>query len=559
MKIISFYVVPVLWLASFFFSVPLVEPYEISRLIALAAGVAALGVVLADPQKREVNIAVTPLVLLLAGFLLWCGFTFFWSVSPFVTVIAWGGLCLLPLWFMVFALLPVTPEQIMLTLRLSVLSLVLLALWALVQYCVLPEFLTTYGTIRHPFADPNNYAALLNMGLFAALGLSFYTNSRTERLLMLLSAVVMMIAIVLIGSRMAMIVSVLALIVFGALTFRSTPSHFKIVGSILLVGVLTLLTTALFNDDRITSIMRAGDLLNLANDKSLSARLMIWSSSWELVKQYGLLGAGLGSFFLIYPSVRSAAETSSSGLMAHADPLQFWIETGLPGVALLYATLLMILVGFIKYLRSPNHNAQQRLFVVGLFCSLLTLALHMHVSFHLYIPALLTLTGLLLAVLIKHMMPGKSLIVCRSKVLIADLILLSAFLVVLHSCLMSEMHTRYALRSLEHGDMPSFGNLINQAGEEGFKLNPRPYVLAATIPIGLLQTTMDPAAREDLFHQAEGLLDQGLARSSVSASAYYSKALLYEAMGQKDESLQYLEKALKIEPQHLQARAMAGR
>jgi|GEM_PF-5544648 len=559
MKTMPFYVVPVLWLISFFFSVPLVEPYEVSRLVALAAAVAALGAVLVDPANKLATIKITPLSVLVSLFLVWCGLTFFWSVSPFVTVIAFGMLCLLPLWFLTFALLPITTAQIMLTLRLAVATLALLALWALAQYFVFTSFMTINVTFRYPFADPNNYAAILNMGLFAALGLSFTTGHHSERLWSWIAAALMMAAIVLIGSRVAMAVSVLGLITFALLGRRSAGFDFKQIGFVLLAGVVALLATTLFSGERITSVMRVTELVQPAQDASLSARFMIWASSWELLKQHFLVGAGLGSFFLLYPGVRDAAEVASSGLMAHADPLQFGIEAGLPAVILLYAILVCVLVGFIQFLRS-DQPAQTRLMVIGLFCALLTLAIHMHASFHLFIAAPLTLAGMMMGVLARYL-PARQLVTCKLMPWgMVDLLLLASFLVVLQTCLFSEMHTRQGLAAMDRGDMQTFGAKINQAGAEGFGLNPRPYVLAASIPMGILQTSRLPEEeREKLFRQADGLIDQGLSRSPLSAGAYFSKGLLYASTGRGEEAQQFFEKALKIDPRHERARQMLAR
>ncbi len=557
MKQISPLLVPVLWFVSFFFSLPLIEPYEVSRLLALGAAVLALGVVLADPLNRAASLTVTPLVVLVSAFLLWCGLTFFWSLSPFVTIIAWGTLCLLPLWYLIFALLPLTQAQIMLALRLAVLATTLLALWALVQFFLLPQFLNANGSIRYPFADPNNYAGLLNMGLFTALGLLFSTDKKQTRLLMTLCGVVMMVALVLIGSRMAMLVSFSVLIMFALLARRSAGFSGKVVLAVFVAGLVTLAVSGLFNTGRLTSIERAADLTSISEDKSVSARMMIWESTMDIIDQRAMTGSGLGTFYLMYPAVRDPAEIYSSGLMAHADPLQFWAEAGLPAMILLYAILIALLAGFLKFLKLDDRN---RVLVVALFCALLTLALHMHVTFHLFVASLLTLSGLLMGVLVRLLPPGRKLLSCRVGWLTIDLFLLAVFLVVFQSCLFSEMHARQGVEAMNRGDVPGFSAKINQAGQEGFGLNPRPYILAASIPMGILQTsTLPPDEREKLFRQADGLLDRGLALSPVNAGAYFSKALLYGAMGRSDESRQFLEQALKIDPRHAQARQMLGR
>lgn len=558
---IPFAMVPVLWLVSFFFSMPLIEPYEVSRLLSLGAAVAALGVVLADPARRNAPISFHVIAALVLAFAGWCGLTFFWSVSPFVTVIAWGTLCLLPLWFVIFALMPVSLPQIMLVLRLVVAAGAVLALWAFAQYFVFTAFLDEYGTIAYPFADPNNYAALLNIGLFVALGLWFQATSVPEKRLQVLAAFLMLAAMMMIGSRMAVIVLCLGLAVFAFLARGSGRFSFRFMALLIAVGVLALAATSLFNDERVTSIQRLSYFL-IDRDNSSSTRLMIWSSTWALIQQFPWTGAGLGSFFLLYPGVRAPAEIYSAGLMAHADPLQFWVEAGLPAVILLYAVLIAVAVRFAAFLKITKPGDAGRLLPLALFCALLTLALHMHVSFHLFVAALLVMAGVLLGVLVRLLPPGRVLLRVRAGAPVTVcLIALCAFVVVFQSCLFSEMHANQAVKALEANDMQTFGAKVNQASREGFGMNPRPYVLASTIPLGILQTSprLSPAEKQVLFDQTESLIDRGLAASPVNAGAYFSKALLYGAAGRGAEARVFLEKTLLIDPRHPQARAMQGR
>lgn len=557
MKAVPFYIVPVLWLVSFFFSIPLAEPHEVARLLSLAAGVAALGVVLADPANRAATLPVAGLPVLVLAFLAWCGLTFFWSVSPFVTVIAWGTLSLLPLWFLIFALMPVTPRQIMLVLRLAVGAGGALALWAFAQYFVFTEFLNEYGTIAYPFADPNNYAALLNVGIFVALGLMLHADRAGERYAQGAASVLMMAAMVMIGSRAGMVFAFAGLAVFALMTRSAARSPAKMIVVLMAAGCVALAVTALFNAERITSIMRVGHLFT--DGGSLSARLMLWSATLDLIGQRVWGGAGLGTFFLLYPAVRDPAEIYSAGLMTHMDPLQFWAEAGLPAAILLYAILLAVALRFLAFLKAAPSGARRSLLPVALFCALLTLAFHMHVSFHLYVAAVLVMAGAVLGVLMRLLPPVRPLAsVSAGTPAMLFLIVMCAYLAVFQSCLFSEMHTRQAVAALDKGDMQTFGDKVNQASREGFDLNPRPYVLAASVPLGLLQTSphLPPTEKQALFAQADDLLDRGLARSPFNAGAYFSKALLYGAAGRGDEAVRFLEKTLETDPRHPQARAL---
>lgn len=556
-----FYIVPALWLTSFFFSLPWLEPHEVSRLLAFAAAVVALGVIIACPENRLSTMKVTTLSFLVGGFALWCGLTFFWSLSPFVTIISWGTLCLLPLWFFIFALMPLMQAQVMLSLRLAVAAVTVLALWALIQFFFLPQFLNVNGSIRYPFADPNNYAGLLNMGLFLALGWLFTADKKQTRIIVTAVCVAIIMAMVLIGSRMAILVSAASLIIFAGLTYKATGFSKKPMLVIALAGFLAFGASGLFNMDRVTSMERAADLVSITEDKSVSARTAIWESTFELIGQRFWTGSGLGTFFLMYPSVRDPVEIYSSGLMAHADPLQFWAEAGVPAVVLFYAVLIVTLLGFIRLLRQIPSGDSARFLPVALFCALLTLALHLHVTFHLYVASLLVVTGLVLGVYSRLLSESKVLLTCQVRMPAVTLLLfMLAFLVIFQTGLYSEMHARQAVERMNVNDMQGFSDKVNQANREGFGLNPRPYILAASIPLGILQTShLPPVEREALFRQTDQLLDQGLALSPMNAGAYFTKALLYGAMGRRDEAMRFLEQTLEIDPGHKQARAMLGR
>lgn len=568
------FIVPLLWFLSFFFSMPLVEPYEVSRLLALAVAVLALGVVLLDPAVRTARMPRMGLAGLIGVFFLWCGLTYVWSVSPFITLIAWGTLALLPLWFLIFALMPVTSAQISLVLRLAVAAGTGLALWAVAQYTLWPQFLDRNGTIIHPFADPNNMAALINMALFVALGLALSAPARLMRTLMYAACAVMLVALLLIASRAGLLLTLGGLVVFaglargvplaGARARALLPLALTLTGA-LLVGSLLLL---LLGQERVTLFNRIASLLSLQDDSG-SVRMMIYASTMALIKQYPWGGAGLGTFFLMYPAVRAPGENISTGLMAHSDPLQFWAEAGLPALILFYSILVSVALRFMSFLRGAVPDAQGRLMAVALFCSLLTLAVHMHISFHLFVAAPLVMSGMVLGVWARltasraappaKALPAKALPV--APVGISVLIGMACLLVVFQTCLFSEMHTRQAVEAMERNDMATFGDKINQAGREGFGLNPRPYILAASIPLGLLQTSprLAPNEKQALFAQTDSLLDRGLARAPHHAGAYFSKAMLYSAMGRKKEAGEFIEKTLTLDPRHPGARAWQKR
>jgi tetratricopeptide (TPR) repeat protein len=124
-----------------------------------------------------------------------------------------------------------------------------------------------------------------------------------------------------------------------------------------------------------------------------SPRLIIWESSWNLLQATPWQGIGLGLYYLAYPPYRNPAD-SSGGFFAHNDYLQIWIETGLPGLALLLVVLVAAFMLFVRALRKTGLRSGAHIEMTGLFCGLLAVAGHSVVDFNLYILSIMMISGL---------------------------------------------------------------------------------------------------------------------------------------------------------------------
>jgi len=106
----------------------------------------------------------------------------------------------------------------------------------------------------------------------------------------------------------------------------------------------------------------------------------------DMWKDYPVLGAGLGSFQVVFP--RYSREATSTGLYTHAhnDYLQLAAETGVIGIALLG---LMVLMSFIAALRAQYLRQDPVMRGISFAAIMGTIALMMHsaVDFSLHMPA----------------------------------------------------------------------------------------------------------------------------------------------------------------------------
>ncbi|HEY8189323.1 MAG TPA: hypothetical protein VIF12_01455, partial [Micavibrio sp.] len=155
------------WVGGFFLSLPVVQPYELARLGSLALIAVAVWLALGQGGVR----LKSPLVIAMLLFWANAGLSVLWSASPMVSFIAFCTFSALPLGFIAFSSRALPDSFFRICAWGGGIILLGLALWAPLQYFFLHEFLV-HKQPRHPFANPNSYAALLNLGFFVAFGLA---------------------------------------------------------------------------------------------------------------------------------------------------------------------------------------------------------------------------------------------------------------------------------------------------------------------------------------------------------------------------------------------------
>jgi tetratricopeptide (TPR) repeat protein len=130
--------------------------------------------------------------------------------------------------------------------------------------------------------------------------------------------------------------------------------------------------------------------------KAGNTRFIIWESLIPLFKEMPWYGLGMGSLWVFWPPYRPAND-GSAGYFAHNDYMQITLEAGYPGIIILLALFIFILISFIKTLKnSKSLNLLQRVEFVSLFAALTTFAAHSFFTYNFYILPLLLIAGLYL-------------------------------------------------------------------------------------------------------------------------------------------------------------------
>ncbi len=269
------------------------------------------------------------------------------------------------------------------------------------------------GSATGTFVNRNHFAGFLEIGAALCLGLMIPhlrgTSLRSDRLRVLLRnlldgllsrnwgmrllLLLMLIALIASRSRMGNVSFALsvALIVPLYLMLVPGPGRLRVIGLVALIALIDI--------GIVGSQLGLDELMQRFSGAALAGelRLSTFADIGLLIHEWGVTGAGLGSFAYIYPAVRSA-EVYAFNDHAHNDYAQFLVEAGIPGLTLLALIALLVGIRGIQILRH-RRNPDVAGIALGCLLAFVSLALHSLTDFNLQIPAnaatLVILMGLL--------------------------------------------------------------------------------------------------------------------------------------------------------------------
>ncbi|HEX8422779.1 MAG TPA: O-antigen ligase family protein, partial [Pyrinomonadaceae bacterium] len=243
-----------------------------------------------------------------------------------------------------------SPGRLRLLVRVVTIFGFLLALFGMFQYFTnpsqiywfrQPKFALPFG----PFINRHHFAAYMELTLALPLGLLASGAVAVERRLLYLFAVLIMaVALVITGSRGA-IVSLVAEVLFivaiaGLLRHKSkrdeadegTEAQSRVRAALVRVGIGFALVVAL-----LASAATLGGEESLSRlfgtvsaDDPTSGRVQFWQGTWEVIKHHPFLGAGLGAFGVVYTR-HDVLHGATRLEQAHNDYLQILADAGIVG------------------------------------------------------------------------------------------------------------------------------------------------------------------------------------------------------------------------------------
>jgi O-antigen ligase len=141
-----------------------------------------------------------------------------------------------------------------------------------------------------------------------------------------------------------------------------------------------------------------GPFFNVSED--LKWRGVVWENTLKIVKDFPILGSGLGTFSQIFPMYKSF---HMRRLVTHPenDFLQLSSEIGLIGIGILFILFVFLFVKAVSGLRSMSTTDSRRYIGIGGLVGILALMFHSLVERNLQVPANAFLFTFLWALVLK--------------------------------------------------------------------------------------------------------------------------------------------------------------
>lgn len=325
--------------------------------------------------------------LAFVGFFIWSALCVFWSQAPYVSMVELGSLFAGGTAYLTWR--ATNHDQDALPTR-----AMLLLIGGTLATVMLGQYLTGFRPAAM-FLNQNSAAAMLNLAWpFAAIGWISGSYGPRMRLFLLFVAGLIFVAIGVTLSRGALLGSFAGIAVVAAAGFqflhRKRPTLVFAITALAMLGVANLLADGVTMDG-IRSISAPGS--------AGASRFTIWHAAWNMIQQHLWLGFGPGVFYLAYPAFRLPSDRSS-GYFVHNDYLEFWLERGLIGLALVLVIGLSVCWLYWRYTRSLRMRSQATRdtgIAVATFAAFSTIAVHGVFSYSLQLMPFLIVLGVLLA------------------------------------------------------------------------------------------------------------------------------------------------------------------
>jgi len=267
------------------------------------------------------------------------------------------------------------------------------------EYGFLIKKTTSLGYVSGTFTNRNHFAGYIVMCLSVGIGImianldnSIITGWRQRlhylvKLLLSaksrlrLSLVIMVIALVLTHSRMGNSSFFAAMLITGAMALilsrHATRATIILITSLVVIDIFIVGTW--FGVEKVVERIEQTSMETEHRDETYVHVHDQWSD-------YALTGSGLGTFYAVFPKYKTVLEAGGFYTHAHNDYLEFGSETGIIGICIMGAVVLLSF-GTALIAQYRRHDPLMRGISFAALMGITAILIHSTVDFNLQIPA----------------------------------------------------------------------------------------------------------------------------------------------------------------------------
>ena len=346
-------------------------------------------------KKSEINLYILLFILIMSLSLL---------ISDYNMVSLKEYLIFLSYFFIYFLVINNIEDerQFYLLIRLFFITSFIISIYTILHYYGFISYLREFGPVMSTVGQKNwisNYLAIIFPVIFSYLLLE---QSKRDKILYFLLLSILYVTLMICQSRGIWISISLTLIfaIYIIFKFKLFEVFHKNKKWLILLLVTFLIITIIYSTDNplnksaITVPQRALSTFD-KQDPSINARLLIWKTTLEMIKDKPMFGSGIGTFKINYLDYQAEfirsnpyyAKYSGKAEEAHNEYFQMGAELGIVGLGLFFAILFIFYRMVLNYLKKGNSN-KNKIIVLGLIMGITSFLIHSCFAFPLHVPAL---------------------------------------------------------------------------------------------------------------------------------------------------------------------------
>ena len=278
----------------------------------------------------------------------------------------------------------------------------LVSIYALIQYYGLDPYFYELGQITSTIGQKNwisNYLAIIFPVIFSYFLLQ---KERKNKLIYYLLLSILYATLMICQSRgiwisisITLIIAIYIIIKFKFYEiFKRNKKWLFLLLITFLVVTIIYSTDNPLNKSAITVTERAVSTFDIQGS-SLNARLLMWRTTFEMIKDRPMFGSGIGTFKMNYLDYQADflrinpdyIKYSGKAAEAHNEYLQMGAELGIVGLGIFLSIIFVFYSLALKYLKN-KYNNQDKIIVFGLLTGITSFLIHCLFTFPYHVPIL---------------------------------------------------------------------------------------------------------------------------------------------------------------------------